>query len=424
MFNKTEDDIYYLYEYYPKRSKLHDFESEQVLEFKHGNIRAIDKYCQSMKEAMQYQYSAQVLKDCYVCIMPSHSAGEYSFGLKRLAAYLCEYYGMTNAFDMIIRVKSHEKSSQGGSRSIASHIDSLRFNDKYDVEGKSVIIIDDVTTTGNSIAAVRNILKTHHVAIAYAQAIAKTHFEFSNVPSEETSEEQWNYYLSKVSQEHKPIIDKEEVKDTVLDSKLEDKSDAVYSEIFSIIYNNNLSIQDRIDEIQNKYSDKIYDWHKVRMILNERYASYGKTFNDSFLTRVCRDANIKALSIGNYLLYTENMLEKISSFIDEMIKENTYSLYVSSLKYLSTKEIKEYIRVNVVEALAISNSVEDLQRELKKKGINIERFQPKNISYSVDGIKRHFRGSGIAEEVDVAAVRRKVGNMRRSIVVSSGKIIK
>lgn len=176
-FSFTYDSISYLHNYYPVRHSQHKGISERILAFKKGDDAAIRMFALEMKEAMDEQFKGREneLRDMVVCIVPSHEVGQYSIGLRRLAAYLSFNYGMIDAVNLIKRVKEHDKISGGGERSVQSHLDTMAVSTEYMIKGKNIIILDDVATTGNSIEAVRRLLYSHDVGKIHAQTLGKTY---------------------------------------------------------------------------------------------------------------------------------------------------------------------------------------------------------------------------------------------------------
>ena len=202
-FSETYDKISYLHDYYPKRYKEHQGISERILAFKEGDEDALRQFASEMKEAMDEKYKGELenLKDTVVCIMPSHEIGRYSNGLLRLAAFLSFTYGMIDGARLIKRTKNHEKISFGGSRAIQSHLETLEVSEDYQIAGKDIIILDDVATTGNSIEAVRRLLRTRNVGKVYAQTIGRT------VDENPVNQAPIDYYMDLYEEEAEPDIE-------------------------------------------------------------------------------------------------------------------------------------------------------------------------------------------------------------------------
>ena len=197
-FRETYDGILYLYDYYPVRYEEHKGVSERILAFKNGDDEAVRQFASEMKEAMDEKYKGYMdkLSNTIVCVMPSHEAGQYSKGLTRLAAYLAFTYGMIDGVHLIKRKITHDKIATGGDRSVQNQIETLEISTDYSIAGKDIVILDDVTTTGNSIEAVRRLLYQHNVGKIYAQTLGKTHndIEINQRPIEDYSVDYYRDY--------------------------------------------------------------------------------------------------------------------------------------------------------------------------------------------------------------------------------------
>ena len=106
-------------------------------------------------------------------LVPSHCHNEWSRSLLLVGQVICRDLQFLNYSRLLRRIRTHEKLSVGGNRSVESHLNTIEIG-KRDVSGKSVIILDDVTTTGNSIVACAKILKKAGATKVGAVVIGKT----------------------------------------------------------------------------------------------------------------------------------------------------------------------------------------------------------------------------------------------------------
>lgn len=175
-FSKTDKNVLYLYDYFSVRYKEHSGMSEKILRFKEGDAQSIEYFVNVMSEAMDSYYNENEvhLSDMLICVVPSHVKGMYSTGLVQMAKKLAAKYKMSNETNLIIRTKTHEKKSQGGNRDLDLMLDTLEVNQYVNVSGKDILVIDDVVTTGNSIEAVRRILKENGANQVFAQTLGKS----------------------------------------------------------------------------------------------------------------------------------------------------------------------------------------------------------------------------------------------------------
>ncbi|MCQ8231108.1 phosphoribosyltransferase [Pectobacterium carotovorum] len=94
-----------------------------------------------------------------VTVVPSHKADHVSPALKSIAQKICIQYSNGKVVQSLQRkttVASAHK--EGGDRSVANHMATIEV--VTEVLGKVVLVIDDVTTTGGSMAACINMLKS------------------------------------------------------------------------------------------------------------------------------------------------------------------------------------------------------------------------------------------------------------------------
>ena len=158
---------------------LHPFgvgDGDVDLVFKQGYQRPIDRFTDEMKDALLEKLNNDKSKfegRCLV-VVPSHKEGGWSQALQKMAKKLCQELNMTDCSQALERVKEHEKLAMGGDRSIESHMSTMRVNPEYDIKGKKVIVLDDVTTSGNSLLASARILKEAGAERVAAIAIGKT----------------------------------------------------------------------------------------------------------------------------------------------------------------------------------------------------------------------------------------------------------
>lgn len=93
-----------------------------------------------------------------ICVVPSHTECETNdSGIAELARRLANN-GRIDKTDYILRKKTIDKLAYGGSRDIRVQLDSLGVNEDMQIEGDVVLIVDDLTTSGASLEACKEIL--------------------------------------------------------------------------------------------------------------------------------------------------------------------------------------------------------------------------------------------------------------------------
>lgn len=119
-----------------------------------------------------------VVKDCVkgqvFTIVPSSKAGLRGYGLELLVKDLAYKYGAEYRDDILIRQRTIEKLSIGGNRSKLIHKNSIGVCNANEINNKIVVVFDDVTTTGNSLLACKELLNESNVPCVMCFAIAKT----------------------------------------------------------------------------------------------------------------------------------------------------------------------------------------------------------------------------------------------------------
>lgn len=88
---------------------------------------------------------------------------------RKLAAH-----GRIDMTDYLIRTKEIEKLAAGENRNIKVHLDSIDVNPDMNVADEVVLVVDDVTTSGNSLYACRDILMEHGAKRVALLALGQT----------------------------------------------------------------------------------------------------------------------------------------------------------------------------------------------------------------------------------------------------------
>lgn len=176
ILKKNYKGIYYLHEYYPVGTIEHTGFSKEMMRFKLQEESAIAVFGKQLKTGI----TELVYKDgtpfnyITLTIMPSHVANVWGAPLEMLCHFLCRGLGMVDGTRLIVRHTRHDKLTDGGDRSIESHLETLKIDSKYRVKGKTIIVLDDVTTSGHSLKAAEMLLRENGAKKVYLLAIAQT----------------------------------------------------------------------------------------------------------------------------------------------------------------------------------------------------------------------------------------------------------
>lgn len=174
-----KDSIYYVQDYEPYRidGNINPNFNKQtggyLLDFKQGNNIAVNKYFKELKEVFDNDELIKN-KDIYVTCVPSSSRGNVGNGLKKLIGLICKEYSWKNACGWLHRDYDIAKLATGGDRSKNIHKESISLLNQNILKGKSVLLVDDITTTGNSLNGCKEILYENGVDSVYIIALGQT----------------------------------------------------------------------------------------------------------------------------------------------------------------------------------------------------------------------------------------------------------
>lgn len=144
-----------------------DIFSGRILDFKKDQTAAVGYFFEQLKNV---DFNATEA----VVIVPSHSPQNRMSSVRKLAQKLAQYKGWTDATDCVVRTHLIDKLANGGERSMDVHLGSLKIMNPHLIAGKNVLVLDDVTTSGNSLFATMRLLKEKNVNSVWSYAIAKT----------------------------------------------------------------------------------------------------------------------------------------------------------------------------------------------------------------------------------------------------------
>jgi predicted amidophosphoribosyltransferase len=112
--------------------------------------------------------------DIVIVTIPSHDPAKPPGGLQKLAARLAEKGNRVDGSRCLVRTQKHDKLAHGGDRSKDSHLKSMEVRNTHLIKGKNVLLLDDVTTSGNSLEAGSDLLLKAGARFVRRAAIGKT----------------------------------------------------------------------------------------------------------------------------------------------------------------------------------------------------------------------------------------------------------
>lgn len=177
-----DEDILYLCEYVPEnRCRTDEGEyrdtrsTDFVLAFKHNKPYAVeavlnDLYPQLGNHFALVAFPSSKVKGNY--ISPSHTL------IHRLVERATRDNGksdITDASECLYRYKDIQKQHlSSGSRNANIHLDSIELRHPELIQGKDVLVIDDITTSGSSMRAAFQMLKEHGAKSVIGFVVGRT----------------------------------------------------------------------------------------------------------------------------------------------------------------------------------------------------------------------------------------------------------
>lgn len=162
--NKTWDELsmqgeilhcgYYHRYRNPDGSLNPEFHSDKVsgyiLDVKEKKMRGMSYFYEQLRD--------EICEGVSICVVPSHTAGSINdSGLADIARWLAQE-GRIDRVDYLLRTQTVSKLATGGSRELSVHLNSISVNPDMQIKGEVILLVDDVTTSGNSLLACQQIL--------------------------------------------------------------------------------------------------------------------------------------------------------------------------------------------------------------------------------------------------------------------------
>jgi predicted amidophosphoribosyltransferase len=164
---RTAPSIQSLGQYYTVRSGHHDAYSRLILNLKDGHTEALLHFEPILRAAVPSGHT--------LVVVPSHDPTCSNSPVRQLVQRICKgNISLTDATGCIQRTCLRPKLAHGGDRSVAGHLNSMGIADRYLVRHRKVIIIDDVSTTGNSVKAVSQLVLSAGAKSVRAITLAQT----------------------------------------------------------------------------------------------------------------------------------------------------------------------------------------------------------------------------------------------------------
>jgi hypoxanthine phosphoribosyltransferase len=164
-------EIFYLGVYQPSSGECDDFDfigySSEILSLKNCEPSALKAFADCISSNLGNGF------DC-LAVVPSHYSGIDTSGIKLLSKEISRSMKLVDARSCLIRHENIERLSTGGDRSIETHLKSIQVANKELIEGKNVLLLDDISTTGNSLKACKQLLTLAGVKAVKSFVLGKT----------------------------------------------------------------------------------------------------------------------------------------------------------------------------------------------------------------------------------------------------------
>ncbi len=98
-------------------------------------------------------------KDTVLVVVPSHDPDKRESGILDLAKLMCRKGLWIDGTDCLQRIVKVPKLSTGGNRSFMAQKKSMNVIKSDVIQGRDIFLLDDVTTTGNTLIACRLLLE-------------------------------------------------------------------------------------------------------------------------------------------------------------------------------------------------------------------------------------------------------------------------
>jgi predicted amidophosphoribosyltransferase len=153
---EQSDEILFLDHYHPYRiggEKNAKFRSTPfsglILDLKERKVPAVLYFFRLVDQLIHPNIS--------VCVVPSSDPQKIDTGIRVLGVRLA-IGNRIDATGCLVRTKFVPKAALGGPRSVKTHLDSIEVRDPEKIRGAEVLLLDDVTTSGASLIACRQLL--------------------------------------------------------------------------------------------------------------------------------------------------------------------------------------------------------------------------------------------------------------------------
>jgi hypoxanthine phosphoribosyltransferase len=165
---------YYLRNYHPFRiqgeeNPYFDDWSEKLLELKNQTQNVVIFWYEELEQHLNNESFA-------IAVVPSSSSENKISGIHLVAQKIAKsrQITITDATSCLRRYRSIDKLASGGSRELTVHANSIEVINRHLIKNKNVLLVDDISTTGNSLLACKELLMKAGASKVKCVALGKT----------------------------------------------------------------------------------------------------------------------------------------------------------------------------------------------------------------------------------------------------------
>lgn len=151
IFTYSSEDYY---------SNQHTISNKIINVFKRNQYDDYKMFLYTFKKYFINKYHLD-FKNCIICIVPSSKASNInSNALSNIATDISKIANCECQVNTLLRYKTiaSHLDEPNKLREQTTHLNSIKVNEQIDIKGKNLILLDDVTVTGTTLKACKNIL--------------------------------------------------------------------------------------------------------------------------------------------------------------------------------------------------------------------------------------------------------------------------
>ncbi len=154
-------------------------ECGQILDLKketeRGHAQAVATFSQRVEAMLKAHNVPPANLLVHIVLVPSSTKGAWSPGLLKVGEYLCRRNkNFVDSLKTLERTTAIQKLANGGARNLDVHFNSITVRQPSRIAHKTVLLLDDVATTGNSLNACSQILNMNGTLLVMPLAIGRT----------------------------------------------------------------------------------------------------------------------------------------------------------------------------------------------------------------------------------------------------------